>query len=87
MRSFLKDDRLTLTLYGNNIFTKELRIENITEMSDFTNRFTSVRRDYRYFGITASLRLGKLKERVKCTSKSIQNDDVIQDGSPRIATQ
>lgn len=86
-RSFLKEDCLTLTLYGNNIFTKELRIENIIEMLDFTNRFTSVRRDFRNFGITASLRLGKLKERVKHTSKSIQNDDVIQDGSPRIEMQ
>ncbi len=87
MRSFLKDDRLTLTLYGNNILTKELRIENITEMPEFTNCFTSVRRDFRNFGITASLRIGKLKERVKRTSKSIQNDDVIQDGNPRTVVQ
>ena len=83
MRSFLKDDRLTVTLYGNNIFTRELCIDNIAEMPDFTNRYTSFRRDFRNFGISASLRLGKLKERVKRTSKSIQNDDIIQDGNPR----
>lgn len=83
MRSFLKEDRLTVTLYGNNIFTRELRIDNIAEMPDFTNRYTSVRRNFRNFGISASLRLGKLKERVKRTSKSIQNDDIIQDGNPR----
>lgn len=85
IRSFLKEDRLTITLYGYNIFTKELRIDDITEMPDFRNRFTSIRRDYRNLGITASLRLGKLRERVKHASKSIQNDDVIQEGNPRTA--
>jgi hypothetical protein len=87
MRSFLKEDRLTITLYGYNIFTKELRIDNVTEMPDFRNRFTSIRRDYRILGVTAGLRLGKLRDRVKRASKSIQNDDIIQEGNPRAADQ
>ena len=83
IRSFLKDDRLTVTVYGNNLFQSDLRIEQLTETADFTNRFTNVRRDYRSFGINVSLRIGKLHDRVKRTSKSISNDDVIIDGNPR----
>ena len=44
IRSFLKDDRLTVTVYGNNLFQNDLRIEQLTETADFTNRFTNVRR-------------------------------------------
>ena len=83
IRSFLKDDRLTVTVYGNNLFQNDLRIEQLTETADFTNRFTNVRRDYRSFGINVSLRIGKLHDKVKRTSKSISNDDVITDGNPR----
>ena len=83
IRSFLKDDRLTVTVYGNNLFQNDLRIEQLTETADFTNRFTNVRRDYRSFGINVSLRIGKLHDKVKRTSKSISNDDIIIDGNPR----
>lgn len=83
IRSFLKDDRLTVAIYGNNLFQNDLRIEQFTETADFTNRFTNVRRDYRSFGINVNLRIGKLHDRVKRTSKSISNDDVITDGNPR----
>ncbi len=83
IRSFMKDDRLSVTVYGNNLFQSDLRIEQLTETSDFTNRVTNVRRDYRSFGINVSLRIGKLRDRVKRTSKSISNDDVIRDGNPR----
>ena len=79
----MKDDRLSVTVYGNNLFQSDLRIEQLTETSDFTNRVTNVRRDYRSFGINVSLRIGKLRDRVKRTSKSISNDDVIRDGNPR----
>lgn len=82
MRSFLKEDRLSISIYGTNIFSKELRMENVTQTSDFNNRFTNVRRDYRMYGVTVSLRLGKLRAKVKRTAKSIRNDDVIQDGNP-----
>lgn len=83
IRSFLKDDRLTVAIYGNNLFQNDLRIEQFTETADFTNRFTNVKRDYRSFGINVNLRIGKLHDRVKRTSKSISNDDVITDGNPR----
>ena len=82
-RSFLKDDRLHVTIYANNIFTRDLTNCNITETNNLINKATIVRRDYRTYGISLSVRLGKLKERVKRTSKSINNDDVILDGNPR----
>jgi outer membrane receptor protein involved in Fe transport len=82
MRSFLKEDRLSVTIYGNNLFTNELRIRSVTKTADFSNCFTNIRHDYRIFGFSVSLRFGKLHERVKHTVKSIQNDDVIQDGNP-----
>lgn len=83
MRSFLKEDRLNVSIYGSNVFTKELRVKNVTQTPDFNDRFTNVRRDYRMYGVAISLRLGKLHSQVKRTKKSILNDDVIQDGSPK----
>ena len=32
IRSFLKDDRLTVTVYGNNLFQNDLRIEQLPKL-------------------------------------------------------
>lgn len=82
MRSFLKDDRLNISIYGNNFLTNELKVKSTVETQDFVNSLTTCRRDYRNYGISLSLRLGKLKGNVKKTAKTISNDDVINDGMP-----
>lgn len=74
-KSFLKEKRLTLSAYANNLFEKYRSSENSTEGNGFRSFSNS---DYpsRRFGMSISYRIGELKASVKKAARSINNDDV-----------
>lgn len=74
-RSFLKEDRLNVSLYASNIFGKRYTTNNTLSSSNFMYRTSNSVPRYK-FGISVSLRIGKLETYVKKTEKSISNDDV-----------
>ncbi len=75
-RSFLKEDRLTVTLAANNFFNRYIRVSNRTESSQFCTQVRT-RVQLMQFAVSVSYRLGSLKESVKKVDRSISNDDVL----------
>ena len=74
-RSFLKEDRLSVNLYCNNIFEKYRSYNNHTEGANFVSKSSS-KWPSRSFGVSVSYRIGELKASVKKAARSISNDDV-----------
>ena len=75
-RSFLKDDRLTLSAYVYNPFgSKYEYYRSYTTQGDYTG-WSSSRMYARTAVFTATLRLGSLNVSVKKANKSIENDDL-----------
>ena len=75
-RSFLKDDRLTLSAYVYNPFgSKYEYYRSYTTQGDYTG-WSSSRMYARTAVFTATLRLGSLNVSVKKANKSIGNDDL-----------
>lgn len=74
-RSFLKDDRLTVSLSGQNPFNRYLKMNMTTQVADFRSHI-SQRQEMRNFSLSLSYRLGDLKATVKKTARSIVNDDL-----------
>lgn len=74
-RSFLKDDRLSLSLRCNNVFDKYRTYSTHTEDANFLSRSNS-KFSNRYFVFAVSYRIGELKASVKKAARSINNDDV-----------
>lgn len=74
-RSFLKEERLSLNIYCNNIVEKYRSYNSRTEGANFisksSNKFPS-----RYYGFSISYRIGELKASVKKAVRSIDNNDV-----------
>lgn len=77
-RSFLKD-RLTVSVYGSNLFSKYMNFENTTFGENFYSTNKS-RYPNRSFGMSISYRIGELKASVKKAARSINNDDVKSGG-------
>lgn len=73
-RSFLKD-RLTVSVYGSNLFSKYMNFNNTTFGDNFYSTSKS-RYPNRSFGMSISYRIGELKASVKKAARSISNDDV-----------
>ena len=73
-RSFLKD-RLTVSVYGSNLFSKYMVFNNTTFGENF---YSSSKNRYpnRSFGMSISYRIGELKASVKKAARTISNDDV-----------
>lgn len=78
-RSFLKD-RLTVSVYGSNLFSKYINFNNTTFGENFYSTSKS-RYPNRSFGMSISYRIGELKASVKKAARSISNDDVKGGGS------
>lgn len=78
-RSFLKD-RLTVSVYGSNLFTKYMEFNNTTFGENFSSTSKS-RYPNRSFGMSISYRIGELRASVKKAARSISNDDVKGGGS------
>lgn len=74
-RSFLKEDRLTVSGYISNIFEKYRSFNRTTVGDNFISE-TNNRFESRSFGISVSYRLGELKASVKKAARTIENDDV-----------
>ena len=74
-RSFLKEERLSLSMYCNNVFEKYRSYSSHTEGANFMSRSSS-KYPSRYFNFSISYRIGKLQASVKKATRSINNDDV-----------
>jgi hypothetical protein len=76
-RSFLKDDRLTVSLAAVNPFNWDHNTLTMkTVNGDYTGK-TSVDVRMRQIGIRLSYRFGNLRASVKHVNKSIENDDIV----------
>lgn len=74
-RSFLKEERLSLNLYCNNMLQKYRTSNNRSEGLNFLSTGSSKYAN-RYFGVSVSYRIGELKASVKKAARSIDNNDV-----------
>ncbi len=75
-RSFLKEERLTLTVGASNFFSRYIHFNLHKESSDFSTQMRA-RTNYMQFAVALSYRLGSLKSSVKKVDRSISNDDVL----------
>lgn len=85
-RSFLKEKRLNISLFSNNMFNKYVSYSNET----YTDTFRSWSHNKSYalgYGVSISWRFGELKTQVKKTARSIQNDDVKAGGGGNASGQ
>ena len=75
-RSFLKDDRLTVSVDAKNIFNRTLSVTSSVVNGSFSESNVVSTRG-RKFSITVAYRFGSLKTKVKKTEHTIENDDLI----------
>ena len=75
-RSFLKDNRLTVRINANNLFSKYNHYISYTTQGDTYGYSDSAQRGSR-INFSLSYRFGKLKASVKKTETTIDNDDVV----------
>ena len=79
-RSFLKDNRLTVQLIAvNPIGGKHVSIKYYTDHGDVTG-WSNSKRVARQFVLSLSYRFGSLSTYVKKSSKTIENDDLLDSG-------
>ena len=79
-RSFLKEDRLNISISTSNIFQKYQTYSSET-LTDTFRSWSENKTPNRYIGVSISWRFGELKAQVKKTARSIQNDDVKSGGN------
>lgn len=75
-RSFLEEDRLTVTLNGFNIFNPRQTLKNTTQTAMFRSSESYVIHGLSRISLGISWRFGKLRAVVKKTARSIENSDV-----------
>lgn len=75
-RSFLEEDRLTVTLNGFNIFNPRQTLKNTTQTTMFRSSESYVIHGLSRVSLGISWRFGKLRAVVKKTARSIENSDV-----------
>lgn len=75
-RSFLEEDRLTVTLNGFNIFNPRQTLKNTTQTTLFRSSESYVIHGLSRISLGISWRFGKLRAVVKKTARSIENSDV-----------
>ncbi len=75
-RSFLEEDRLTVTLNGFNIFNPHQTLKNTTQTAMFRSSESYVIHGLSRVSLGISWRFGKLRAVVKKTARSIENSDV-----------
>ena len=79
-RSFLKEDRLNISISASNMFKKYMAFSNETVTETFRS-WSESRNPNRYVGVSVSWRFGELKTQVKKAARSINNDDVKAGGN------
>lgn len=75
-KSFLEEDRFTIRLRASNPFSKRIKSESVDCRGDYTGRVINDQIG-RMFVLSASLRFGKLKAKVKKTESTIDNNDIV----------
>lgn len=75
-RSFLEEDRLTVTLNGFNIFNPRQTLKNTAQTTMFRSSESYVIHGLSRISLGISWRFGKLRAVVKKTARSIENSDV-----------
>jgi len=75
-RSFLKDDRLSVRLTADHIFSRYQRMEGATERGEYLSN-TKSKYDERMVEVAVSWRFGSTNTQVKKTATSITNDDLV----------
>nr|WP_311490653.1 TonB-dependent receptor [uncultured Alloprevotella sp.] len=75
-RSFLEEDRLTVTLNGFNIFNPRQTLKNTTQTTMFRSSESYVIHGLSRISLGISWHFGKLRAVVKKTARSIENSDV-----------
>ena len=78
-KSFLKEDRMSVSVVAVNPFCKDLKIENITRGTDFSSSVTT-HVPIRNFCISVNLRLGNLKPKQRAAKAG--NDNLIDRRDP-----
>lgn len=78
-RSFLKDERLTVSLSANNFLSKFMTYDYSTYTKDYY-QFISQKNEQRSFSLNISYRIGDLKTVVKKVTRGIVNDDLKSGG-------
>ncbi len=78
-RSFLKEDRLTVTAKAGNFLPRHRNWEQTTMTPDYKMHVLT-RIDQMEFGVSVSWRLGKLQTAVKKVAHGINNDDKASSG-------
>ena len=77
-RSFLSDDRLTLSLMANAPFHKDLHYKTRTTQGDIIGWGDNINtQNSQFFRFSVSYRFGKLKASVKKAETTIENSDVV----------
>ncbi len=76
MKSFLKEDRLTVRLSAMNPFNNKYNNWNSWTVNGDTRAFSENKYLARSFNISISYRFGKLNAQVKKANKTIENDDL-----------
>ena len=79
-RSFLKEDRLNVSISTSNIFQKYQTYSSET-LTDTFRSWSESKSPNRYVGVSISWRFGELKTQVKKAARSINNDDVKAGGN------
>ena len=75
-RSFLKEDRLTVSIGANDLFRRERSFVTARVNGDFLDHTTSYN-PVRQLNFSLTYRFGSLKAQVKKVDHSIENDDVV----------
>jgi hypothetical protein len=75
-RSFLSEDRLTVSLRALTPFNKTHKQTTVTNHGDYTG-FDKELMDLRRLELSVSFRFGKLNASVKKASRTIENSDVV----------
>lgn len=77
-RSFLKEDRLTVSLnFLSPIGSSGMKINTHTVNGDYTGISSIFQHNVRMLKLSVAYRFGSLKSSVKKTAKTIENDDMI----------
>lgn len=75
-RSFLKDDRLTLSLSAGNFLGRYRHFRSETTTAQY-HSLSDIRNDALRLSFGVSMRIGSLKTSVKKVARSIENDDKV----------
>lgn len=81
-RSFLKDEKLSVSLNANNFAPKYFKYDMVSQADDYRHTMSQRNRQFNY-SITVSYRIGNFSSSVKKAVKTITNNDVVGNSSKK----